>query len=419
MDELSRTISIPAPTDSKDSSPPVVRCETTADFLAVLPLLTGFTDDNSLFIVLFQGKTGARALRMDLPNSQSPAEIRALVNNVIHLLEQAGAGAEGPALVISTGLRFDETVGPPWARLAHQLKRGFHRKGWYLRDLAVLAADGWCGLLPGSPGIPRPLSEVLESPFARTLEANHGKRTSSLDSVGELGDADPLRSTKLEQDLQSKATDLSAANEEVSLSSIHRVSLLAETCFQNSAKHLQTQSVLPTGRAFANSTEDLACLIRHAHSRTHWLMIVLTALTRPGFVAEVSRETGLERLSKIEVGGEKSPEARLESWSIYHLLQALAFELPERIRLKAVINVCNDAISHAPAHQTPPIYAMLVWCWWLLGLQSVAARLLDQGLKIAPNYDLLVMMRSLIEAPPAAHLEGLKKQFRSGDHAGY
>src|SRR5690606_7463560 len=54
-------------TPSLTATPEIIKCRTTADFLAALPLLVGFTATNSIFIVLFSGKAAGRTIRLDLP----------------------------------------------------------------------------------------------------------------------------------------------------------------------------------------------------------------------------------------------------------------------------------------------------------------------------------------------------------------
>jgi hypothetical protein len=155
----------------------------------------------------------------------------------------------------------------------------------------------------------------------------------------------------------------------------------------------------------------LAKLIDTAGHQSGWLVCVLTALTRAEFVIDISHETSADRFTDIRLESEPGakPGTR-EAWNIHHLLVSLAHEMPPHRRLRTVIAVAEDAIVHAPPESRPPLFAMLAWAWWAVGMQSVAARIAAEGLETAPDHDLLLMVRRLCETPPAAHLLGLREE---------
>lgn len=410
----------PSVTAEATSPRETLRCANTADFLAALPLLTGFTDQNSLFIVLFQGRTGGSVLRMELPETQSRHHTRRLLDAVATLLEESGAGPEGPAMVITTSQRFDESVGPPWGRLAHQLKRLMHRRGWRLRELAIVGADGWSGLLSGAPVAARPLSEITDSEFARSLH-DRGSQPRPLTSIGELPPQDPDRAADIaellseirqrdESPLAGSSRGAVAQPGEQSIHSIRRTAALAARCFRTTAAsadehdRAELPKNLPAPR--------VARLIAAAQSHSSWLVLALTALTRAEFVVDVALETGVERLTDIRIAD--NPDAKpgtREAWSIQHLLHSLSHELPEQQKLRTVVRVVEDAVAHAPRELRPALLGLLAWAWWMLGLQSVAARVLAQSHEIQADHELTLMMQSLIERPPAAHLHRLRNEF--------
>lgn len=396
------------------STPPaeILRCSTTADFLAALPLLTGFTDENSLFIVLFQGRRGGNVLRMDLPETQSRRDIQVLLDGIIALMNETGAGEQSPAIVLTTSQRFAETVGPPWGRLAHQLKRRFHREGWRLRELAVIAEDGWCGLL--SDKCPwRPLSEIAESKFASSAQ-RRGTLLKPLSSIGTLPDPDPTRivavSAQLNALQQRRELHGLAPGENYSSNWIRKTSGLAESCF--GAPRLSDQGPQDASSQKLLSTKRLARFIDAAQSQTPWLVLVLTALTRAEFVVTVALESGLDRFTEIRVrDASGAVRGSREAWSIQHLLHSLSHELPDRAKLRSAVSVLNDAIAHAPRTMTPPLFAFLAWAWWMLGMQSVATRMIARSLEVQPDHELSLMTQDLIAHPPAAHLHRLRAEF--------
>lgn len=407
-------------TDSERASVPpgtppaeVLRCSTTADFLAALPLLTGFTDENSLFIVLFQGRRGGNVLRMDLPETQSRRDIHALLDGIIALMNETGAGEQGPAIVVTTSQRFAETSGPPWGRLAHQLKRRFHHEGWRLRELAIVADDGWCGLLDDHDGARRPLSEISESKFATSTQ-RRGSIFTPLSSIGELPLPDPTRTVAVAAHLktlqQRRELRGLAPGEIYSSNWIRKLTGLAEACF--SVTRPSSDGPKKVSSLELLSTKQLAQFVDAAQSQTTWLIFVLTALTRAEFVVSVALETGIDRLTNIRVrDASRAVHGTRESWSIQHLLHSLSHELPDREKLRSAVRVLNDAIAHAPRTMSPPLFAFLAWAWWMLGMQSVAARMIARSLEVQPDHELSLMTRDLIAHPPAAHLRRLRAEF--------
>lgn len=405
---------------SAPAAPPpvkVLKCTSTAEFLAALPVLTGFTDQHSLFIVLFQGRRGGNVLRMDLPETQSRSDIQSLLDGVVALMEETGAGDQGPAIVLTTSQRFADTVGAPWGRLAHQLKRRFHREGWQLRELAVIAGDGWCGLLGGTAGVKRPLSEITESPFAVAAQ-KRGAALTPLSSVGELPKPDPVRAIAVATHLtalqQRSGLRSAAPGETPSNNWIRTTTTLADDCFGaplHSAQEFQGSSSQKR-----LSPKKLARFIDANQTQSKWLILVLTALTRAEFVVSVVLESGADRFADIRATqAPRTVCGTREAWSIQHLLFSLSHEMPERKKLRGAVRVLEDAISHSPREMRPPLFAFLAWAWWMLGMQSVASRMVTYSLEVEPNHELSLMMQSLIANPPVAHLHRLRAEF---DQAG-
>lgn len=406
----------------------VLRCTTTADFLAALPVLAGFTAENSLFIVCFEHNRGGNVIRVNLPGSDDPHDTKDFLNLVISLLRQTGAGAGRPAAVITTNLSFAEANTVPRGRLAHQLKRRFRHEGWHLRELAVIASDGWCGLLHGSVGIARPLSEIQESQISASVR-EQARSVADLASIGALSEPDFGRAASIESHLnklQQRRLALSThpasnmAREDRALLKIRQASRVAEACFAPPAPSRAAGPTTNGGAIIDGSTPEslsiqvpdrlLAKLIDTVQTQTGWLVCVLTALTRSEFVVEVAHESGADRITDIHI--ESLPGAKpgtKECWNIRHLLTSLAHEMPPKEKLRRVIAIVTDALAHTPEALRPSLYAMLAWAWWAIGMQSVAARISAEGLSLAPDHELLLMVSQLCEAPPSAYLLGLRE----------
>lgn len=382
----------------------VLRCTSTADFLAALPFLTGFTAQDSLFIVIFRGKRGTDAVRIDLPDERRAAETANFLSCLIDMLRDTGAGPASPALVITSSQRFNEAGEAPHGGLARRIIRRVRREGWSLRECAIVAADGWFPLLGGTPEGRRSLSEISASPIAAQTSAL-GLQSRPLESLWTLPAADPTRTaavaTRL-QELQGRAHVAASSVLPGSSGSAARVSHMpgiarvAKACFD------------------AGADEDpdldarlLARLIDAAQTPQCWLVLALTALTRVELVEALIDGDEGEVLARIGVSGDGG-EPHSATWSIAQLLNALAHDCPEPAKLRAAVAACAQAAAHASERMRPGLLSLMAWAWWMLGLQSASQQLVKQSLAIEPGHDLTRMVQCLAQTPPASRLEQLK-----------
>ncbi len=362
----------------------VLRCSGTADFLAALPFLTGFTAHNSLFLVLFEGRRAGRAIRVDLPHSDSPSDTSLLLEAICSLMRETGAGFDGPALVITCERTFAESGDAPWRRFAKRLERRFVREGWWLRELACIAPDGWAAYRdPSTPRRGRPLSEIWASPI--TQEGNAlGGPNESLDTIGELPQPDPALVSEVAGELAREG-----APREVDW--VHRTMECARVMLQDQ-----------------DSPSDPAALaefIGSAQRPASWLLLAFSAITRPEFVLELAATVGAERFEDFTIDFEPAAsETGRRGWSIRGLLDSTAEEAPDQQKLRQAIAAVSHCTAHAPVDQRPALLALLAWAWWMLGMQTVAERLVIQAFEIHPGHELASMVQRLNRSVPAWHL---------------
>ena len=170
--------------------PTVIRCETTADFLASLPRLVGFTAPDSLFVVLFSESRAHGAMRVDLPDGESPEAVDAYIAELIGWVAHAEHqhGTSRPAFVITSSLSFSEAGEIPWRRFAGRLDAQLERAGISPRELCCLAPDGWASYLDlGAPLTGYPLNLIDRSAAAPD---------SPLPTLAELGQQRRVRPTE-------------------------------------------------------------------------------------------------------------------------------------------------------------------------------------------------------------------------------
>ncbi len=404
------------------AAPEVLRCTSTADFLAALPFVTGFTDQHSLFAMLFRGNRGGEVVRIDLPREQRGPEADRWVDGVAALLSDLGAGEHGPALVLMTAQSFAQQGGVPWQRLARRLQRRMDARGWPLRELAIVAADGWCSLRSADQPRRRPLSEIAESPIGRRARDRHGD-PSRLAEMGGLPQPSPVRAaevlkhlTELERRREARsahpAGNLSEQRTPVWAYGAARV---AEACFAS-----RRSDAGDSGRSDAHRGERieprvLARLIDAAQCTDLWLVLAITSLTRAEFVVSVAEEAGPGRFSGVPIDIDEDPgTAPRQGWSIRRLLHSLSHSEPDPRKLRGAIVALEDATTHCPEPKRPALLALLAWAWWMRGMQSVAARLVRSALDIDAGHELALMVQRLVAEPPAGHVARVRATFDGG-----
>jgi len=368
---------------SAPNPPSVLRCDGTADFLATIPYLAGFTASDSLFLVLFRGRRAKNAIRLDLPESPGRATSDFL-DALCGLVRETGLGEERPAIVIMCERGFAESGGPPWHRLAKQIRRRFAREGWSLREAAVIAPDGWAALLdPLEPMRRRSLDEIRRSPIGAEARERVGEPR-PLGEVGALPEPEPRRAAAIVgalADLDRREADRRQMSEtsDGPPGWLHGTARAAGECFDP---------------ASAPDPRLCARLLRATESAGGWLAVLLVAVTRPEFVIDLA-----ERNDAVDFAD--PPVDAPSGWSIRRMLAAFSTVDPEAAKLRRAIAVLSDIAGHAPPARRTGILALLAWAWWMLGLQSVATPLIDQALEAAPEHELARMVGRLVSAPPA------------------
>lgn len=322
---------------SSDTPEHVLRCTSTADFLAALPQLVGFTAEDSLFVVFFAGNRSGGTLRVDLPQSESPQHLTQFIDGVCAILQDTRNqhGWASPAVVISSARTFQDAQGIPWRRLARRLERRLERGGNRARELCCIAPDGWASYLdPVTPLGGHPLSEIAASTVATNT------------AVPELA---ALSQFPLPP--QAKAENIAATlgNEAAPALDIDSASMLDALTSQT---HLDTARIVD--------------IIRLANVESGWLTLfdALAAIASrlPDSPAHAHTHQTQTALAKVRRASEQ-------------LVEVVSLT-PHPLR-PAVISICAIA-------------------WWLRGLQSVAHSQIAQALEIDPWHEMATITQRII-----------------------
>lgn len=420
-------------------SRPVVRCQGTADFLAALPHLTGFTATDSIFIVCFDGSRSGQAVRADLPARDSPSDTLALLDFISGLSRDIST-ARGTrcalAIVIATSERFaDSPYSPPQQRLARRIERRLRRERVPVQELCVLAADAWVSFFDSrAPREGRPLSEIAESPVTHEARS-HGAEPSDLAHLGIIPEPDPDLA-----DAVGAALDRVLPHDfPVSTGvppHLPETGNLTEYALEWMTETSAVTRWLLESAEFDADADAVARLIRATAHPGRWFVLALGLITRPEFPVELGREHPLGNFIGIPIeldvdlgiapASRPQPSAASAAgwvgrcahgepdsdgvcrralhapppgWSVYRLLASICPEFTAHERLPELRARLREAISLTPEALRPGLLGLSAWVWWLSGTQSVAQRQLDAAQAIDPDDPLLRMLRRLTDQP--------------------
>lgn len=190
----------------------VIKAHSAAEFLTLIPALTGYTPTRSIALVAFRGSRTLGVLRVDLPpgdaDAQSLASAAATFIGMVCRLPDADGVApvvytDGPLRVetplpgaplsADTGERRRGAVGAR-ARIAHAelidaVRRCADACGLTVRDALCVAVDGWASYL--EPQLTHPLSALDAAATRAGLPPRLGPARGDQHSGAELPEVDP------------------------------------------------------------------------------------------------------------------------------------------------------------------------------------------------------------------------------------
>lgn len=321
----------------------VLRCEGTADFLAALPRLIGFTPKNSLLIVFFSGNRSGSTLRIDLPTDDSSRETSKFLDGLCSLLQELRVqhGPGSPAVVISCEQTFADSKGIPWRKFARALERRLARDGDRVRELCCIAPDAWASYLdPATPLLGRSLDMISMSPVAAA------DAPPNFDDLGSFTPASPKERARIATALERRAHD-------------------SHTIMQARAAHVSAALVGVT----EPDADTIADTIASANTEDGWITIF------EQIIATAERFLSPEAISLPE---EEQHEAA-------HRLRLAS----NRLTLSAAL---------APKTLQAPVMAASAIAWWLRGLQSVAHRQISEAFELDPRCEPVRVVRKYIDS---------------------
>lgn len=340
----------------------VIRAAGAADFLALIPRLTGYVPSRSVMLIPFAGNRTAGGIRFDLPDTSDPVELDSIASTLIGLACKV-AHTDAVAAVIYTDRAFRDEVGVPHGALATGIISRAHLCGLRVSEALCVAADGWGSYLdPDTPATGNPLSEI---PYEHEALADMPVAAGVADGAA-LPPADFAEKERV-------------------------------------ARALAALEDIPLLTAEEHPLDDLPLLYEEALS---WPAAAVTPaqgallvhfLSRPAL-----RDIALVQWSGDLATGDAALEAQL-AWADGapyppDLAQTMWGEgaHPDPDRLAAALELCRHAASVAPRAMRPGPLSACAWLAWALGRSTHAARYAEAAREIDPDHGMAEIVMTMV-----------------------
>lgn len=406
--------------DANPDSTRVLKCSGTADFLAALPQLAGFTATHSIFVLFFEGSRTREAMRVDLPPDDDPREAADLLEFLSHTIRSFSVNSgrtAAPAIAIMSEQTFADCDGPPWLRLARRIERRLRRDRIYPRELCVRAPDGWVSYLDqAAPRSGRSLDEIERSPIA--VAARMARQlVPTLAELGALPPIDPDRVARATSELATLDRSALVASQRAGQregQDAGQAPDLGPVVSARSRVALAPVAARELQDVRSDLSPEAAGRIAHVASDVQgWWHLAMGMITRPEFPGELERDLGERVLSELPVTnanlaargdlfGAAPGAAGGPSISMAGILAAICPEFTERERLSPVRGRLARTLADLPTVARPGVFALSALVWWLCGSQTTANAHVDAALEIRPEHEVSLMVRGLIAVPVIA-----------------
>ena len=370
----------------------IVKAANAAEFLTLVPRLLGFHATRSLVLVPFSGTRTLGAMRVDLPDGSTGADVDCAASTLIGMVCKVSA-ADAVALVAYTDRRFGHD-GIPHALLARALHERADACGLRLVDALCVAPDAWGSYLdPECPLSGWPLADLgVEPEGVDGLPEPVGDQLAGT----ELPEPDPAEKELVDAALcaLTAAVDLVCGDEtapaasvtgEDSTSAARRVDprALAAVCALDDFPTFFEQAL----------TWDAAALPPFQAASMIW------CLSRPAL-----RDIALVEWCGGPAAGDEAFEAQLrwEAGEEYpaHLAMHMWGEgaRPEAGRLAAALELARRLAALAPRARRAGVLATCGWLAWALGRSTHAAHYAALACDIEPEHGLGEIVSSFVHA---------------------
>lgn len=354
----------------------VLRASGSAEFLALVPTLAGYTPRRSLVLLPFSGSRTHGAMRVDLPPDDADAD--AVADAVIGLVSRV-AGTDAVAVVVYTddGPQPipDGLLLPHWA-LVEALLDTAEETGLRVVDALCVTSSGWACYLDDEPEL-RPLERIPQAPRVPGIAAVDGDQ----DAGAELPRADLAEKERVGRAL----ADLDAV--------LHQEETGRIGGERMNPQALDALAMLDDLPAFFEALLDApANLPPFAAAGLLW------CLDRPIF-----RDVAVVQWATDLAAGRRTLTAQLAASAGAAMPDELGGVFlgqgprPDPDRLRVALEVVRLAAARAPRASRVGPLTVAAWLSWALGRSSHAAYYLRLAAEIDPEYGLASLLRSMVD----------------------
>ncbi|MEO6826616.1 MAG: DUF4192 family protein [Microbacteriaceae bacterium] len=393
--------------------PHIVKADSAADFLALVPLLVGHQPHESLVLVGFHGNRTHGAFRFDLPGSQSELVFKRAATSLIGMLCKL-PGVDAVVPVIYTNQTFDESgSGPvPLSGFADRIIARARSAGFFVRGALCVAQNGWGSYLPDSivPGA-HPLAEIASSAIQATLPAGLQQKLITPVERAELPSASARERSQVQAAVErchAALTDPVPGCEPVEYGKRNagdgRLPKRAGSDLARAVIRALLLAVAaldwPLERPPTEDVATLLVMLGH-HGLRDTVMLQFAWGQAAGFGSV------LERLA-IEAAAARPDAQPAVATPIIDTVLGIGNERPDAQRVERAIQLLKAVAARAPRGQQPAALCMAGWLNWALGRSSVAALLVAMAREIDPGYSFANLLLSMLECgrlPDWAFLE--------------
>jgi hypothetical protein len=360
---------------SPSREPELLRVSGLPDLLAAVPSMIGLHPEDALVVVPFLGNRAGGGFRFPIPHRLRRAEIDQLAGRCERFTASISR-ATGVLAIVYTRQSYETAHGIPLLDLGRTVLRRLERTDLGIVGVACVAADGWGRYTSiEETREPRPLAEIEESRtgvLARAA-APEPLDVTALAALPTVSDSD--RAT-VEAIVRHPA------------SGAHDVIGLVERWLHGPPAPRQEATLIrvlqsPALRDQATLQIALGCETAFEERR------------RQKRLEEEQARTGRSMDELVE----GDADAGLED--AHDLLSASLMmgtgPGPDLERTERATGRLARAAALAPVEARPPVLTVLAWCWWALGVSSIATRHLEEALRIDPHYSLAKLHRSVLE----------------------
>ena len=358
----------------------VIRATGSAEFLALVPALAGFTPRQSIVLLPFQQSRAHGAMRIDLPRSD--IELDDYVDTAIGLLSRV-AGTDAVAVVVYT----DEAPQPtpdglvlPSVIVVDELLSLAADLGLGIVDALCVTPDGWSSYLHDDPRL-QPIEQIPQSPPVAGIADVSGDQESGtgLPSV-DLAEKERVgRALRELSDVlaHEAATESSGTGRKRQNPQALEASILLDDLplfFEDLLDAPENQPPFVTAAL-------LWCLDRPRYrdvALVQWARDLEAGLHTLGAQLAYAYDgvTVPSELGEVFLGRGPSPD-------------------PDRLRV--ALTVVRNAAARAPRASRPAPLTAAAWLSWALGRSTHAAHYLQLATQIEPTYSLALLLRTMVD----------------------